>query len=237
MMTGKRFVILLLIVWFVTGSSSPLTVQAQESGGFSPENSFAPEIEAFLMQDQISPPPKGGILFIGSSIFRLWKDLTEQMAPLPVFNRAFGGSRTGDILRSMDKIVVPYEPKIVVYYCGSNDINAGESAVAISGRVKDFFQRVIDRLPETRVFYVSINRAPQKRGRWNVVDSANAIIKEFCSKGSKFGFIDVNQVLFDKEDNPRYELYLEDQLHFKDRAYEEFSAVIKPIIEEAWTKK
>jgi lysophospholipase L1-like esterase len=236
-MSRMRCVILFMIVWFMAGVAAPYILQAQESGGYSPENYFAPEIEAFLKQDQVNPPPKGGILFIGSSIFRQWTHLKEQMAPLPVFNRAFGGSRTGDILRSMDKIVVPYEPKIVVYYCGSNDINAGVSATAISDRVKEFFEQVIDRLPETQIFYVSINRAPQKRERWNVVDSANAMIKEYCSKAGNFGFIDVNPLLFDKENNPRYELYREDRLHLDDRAYEEFAAIIKPMLEKVWKER
>ena len=36
---------------------------------------FGPAIQQFLEQDQTSPPPQEAILFIGSSIFRLWTDL------------------------------------------------------------------------------------------------------------------------------------------------------------------
>ena len=59
----------------------------------------------FLAADQASPPAKGGILFVGSSIFRLWTSVPGQMAPLPVLNRAFGGSRTGDQLDRFDSIL------------------------------------------------------------------------------------------------------------------------------------
>ena len=75
---------------------------------------FQPAIDAFLESDKVNPPPRQAILFIGSSIFRQWENLKEQMAPLPVFNRAFGGSGTGEILFYMDKIVLPYEPTIIV---------------------------------------------------------------------------------------------------------------------------
>ena len=44
---------------------------------------FQPAIDAFLEDDKISPPPRQAILFIGSSIFRGWESLKEQMAPLP----------------------------------------------------------------------------------------------------------------------------------------------------------
>src|SRR5688572_4050919 len=64
-------------------------------------------IATFAEQDRTSPPPKEGILFIGSSIFRQWSNVTEHMAPLPVFNRAFGGSRTWEVLHYMDQVVLP----------------------------------------------------------------------------------------------------------------------------------
>ena len=83
----------------------------------SPER-FAAAIQAFQEQDHVAPPPKNSILFIGSSIFRQWKNLKEHMDPLPVFNRAFGGSRTADVLYYMDQVVLPYSPKLIVYYCG-----------------------------------------------------------------------------------------------------------------------
>ena len=126
---------------------------------------FADAIEAFLKEDQTNPPPKQAILFIGSSIFRQWKNLKEQMAPLPVFNRAFGGSRSAEILYYMDKVVLPYEPKIIVYYCGSNDINANITPEEIAGNFKQFVERVQAKLPRTQIFFTSINRAPQKMDR------------------------------------------------------------------------
>lgn len=198
---------------------------------------FADAIEAFLKEDQTNPPPKQAILFIGSSIFRQWKNLKEQMAPLPVFNRAFGGSRSAEILYYMDKVVLPYEPKIIVYYCGSNDINANIKPEEIASNFREFTGRVHARLPQTKIFYVSINRAPQKMDRWDWVDDANRQIKEFCEKDKKLGFIDVNPALFDREGKPRLELYLPDKLHFLEPAYEEFTKIIKPVIEQAWKMK
>ncbi len=198
---------------------------------------FADAIAAFLTEDRTNPPPKHAILFIGSSIFRQWKSLKEQMGPLPVFNRAFGGSRTAEILYYMDKIVLPYEPQIIVYYCGSNDINANIKPEEIYGNFKQFVNRVQAKLPRTQVFFTSINRAPQKMARWAEVDAANALIKEYCAGDKLLGFIDVNPALFDKENKPRMELYQPDKLHLLEPAYVEFAAIIKPMIENAWKKE
>jgi lysophospholipase L1-like esterase len=198
---------------------------------------FAADIDRFLENDKTAPPPRHAILFIGSSIFRLWSTVSEQMAPLPVFNRGFGGSRTWEILAYMDKIVLPYEPDIIVYYCGSNDVNAGEPADAIVARFEQFVERVAERLPGTRVFFVSIHRSPDKRARWNVVDEANARIKALAYATPNLDYIEVNSVLFDASDEPRTELYLADGLHFHPPAYAEFTKIIKPVLERAWSER
>jgi len=190
-------------------------------------------IEAFLENDKTNPPPANGILFIGSSIFRQWKTLAEQMAPLPVFNRAFGGSQTPDILFYMDKVVLPYRPRVIVYYCGSNDVNAGRDAETIFGNFRTFAEKVHAALPDTQIFYVSINRAPDKRKRWDVVDAANRMAQRYSERTAKLGYIDVNPALFGPDGEPRAELYLPDNLHFKAPAYVAFTAIIKPVLENA----
>jgi hypothetical protein len=62
-------------------------------------------------------------------------------------------------------------------------------------------------------------------------------VKRYCLAAKMRGYIDLNPVLFDKEGKPRLELYRDDKLHFRDPAYVEFTAVIKPVIEEAWYQK
>ena len=76
----------------------------------------APAAFRFAGYDEAHVIDPGGILFVGSSIFRQWTTVADQMAPLPVLNRAFGGSRTGDQLARFDQLVPRYAPRIVVYY-------------------------------------------------------------------------------------------------------------------------
>ncbi len=195
-----------------------------------------PAIERFLEQDKTNPPPQDAILFIGSSIFRQWTNLEEHMSPLPVFNRAFGGSRTWEVLHYMDRVVLPYRPRIIAYYCGSNDVNAGAGPKEIYDNFRAFAERVANELPATQIFFVSINRAPQKRDRWDVVDEANSLIREYADQNPELGYVDVNVVLFDSAGNPRIELYRNDLLHFHPAAYLEFTKVVRPVIEEAWNE-
>jgi GDSL-like lipase/acylhydrolase family protein len=220
-----RFAALLAV-----SSSVPAALHAQR---------FQGEIQQMLVREKTNPPPRDGILFIGSSIFRFWTHLSEQMAPLPVFNRAFGGSVTQDMLDRADQLVFPYKPRIIVYYCGSNDVGGGESAAAILSRTKQFLKMVGERLPDTFVYYTAIQKAPDKRDRWDVVDAVNREMERYSHQARNLGFIDLNPVLFDKKGNVRMELFLPDELHFRpdSTAYAEFAAVIKPVLMKAWEKK
>ena len=176
---------------------------------------------------------KGPIVFVGSSIFHRWTQLTAQMAPLPVVNIAFDGAQADDWNRLIDSRVLPLRPKVVAYYCGSNDIDAGDSAVRIVARIRQFVDRVTQALPETRIVFVSVNRAPEKRDRWDEVDDINRQMQKYAEKNPRVQYVDVNPVLANADGSPKMELFMNDQLHLRPPAYVEFTRILKPVLTEA----
>ena len=181
-------------------------------------------------------PEHGGIVFTGSSIFQFWTHLSEQMAPLPVLNRAIAGTVTGDMLNRIGQLVLPYQPRIVVYYCGSNDISAGQDAASIVARTKRYIEILHEKSPNTFFFYTSIQKAPEKRARWDVVEAVNREMERYSRVALHVGYIDLNSVLFDSRNNVRENLFLPDRLHFRpdSTAYQEFSQIVRPILMQAW---
>lgn len=198
---------------------------------------YEPSFKAFAEADAKTPPPRGGILFVGSSIFRQWTNVAEQMAPLPVLNRAFGGSRTGDQLARFAQVVPPYAPKVIVYYCGSNDLKAGaepEDPAAIFARFREFSERVRAAYPDTRLIFASATRSPDRVNRWEQVDHYNALARAYCAAVPHRFFFDLNPLLVDAAGRPRLELYKDDKLHFHPPAYDLFAAALKPVVERVW---
>jgi hypothetical protein len=213
--------------------AAPLAAQAPAPA--PPTDRFAAQVATLVEQDKANPPADGSILFIGSSIFRLWSTVVSDMAPMPVYNRAFGGSQTPHMLRHFDDLVLPHKPRIIVYYCGSNDVNAGQTADAIAGRIQEFAARVGKTLPGTKMIFVSINRSPDKEKRWDVVDAVNARVRdEFTKEFGYLSYIDVNPALFDANGKPKVELYRPDMLHFHPPAYVAFTAIVKPVLTGVW---
>ena len=210
--------------------AAPLAAQAPDR--------FADQVVKLVADDKANPPADGSILFIGSSIWRLWSTVVQDMAPLPVYNRAFGGSQTPDMLRHFDDLVVPHKPRIIVYYCGSNDVNAGQSADAIAGRIHEFAVRVGKDLPGTRMIFASINRSPDKEKRWDVVDAVNARVRDgFTREFAYLSYVELNPALFDAAGKARVDLYLLDMLHFKPPAYVAFTQILKPALTAVWAAR
>src|SRR5262245_39957561 len=71
------------------------------------------EIAALESSDKTNLPPKGCIVFVGSSSIRKWTNLTVHFPGLPVVNRGFGGSQLADSANFADRIVTRYQPRQV----------------------------------------------------------------------------------------------------------------------------
>uniref|UniRef100_A0A061S722 Lysophospholipase l1-like esterase n=2 Tax=Tetraselmis sp. GSL018 TaxID=582737 RepID=A0A061S722_9CHLO len=195
---------------------------------------FEREIQHMLKQPQ--QPLQDAVVMVGSSIFREWQNAPEHLGPLPVINRAFGGSTTADQLDRIDQVLIPLAPRVVLYYCGSNDINAGESPAAISANFAEFCERLWAHHPRARVVFVSIIKCPQKAGVLGAVDEANAAVEAHCRGHRRLRFFDLNPWLHEEDGaTPRHSLYRDDMLHFRPHAYAEVLApAIRPVLRQEW---
>jgi lysophospholipase L1-like esterase len=197
---------------------------------------FRAAIIIVLSLASLQAQEKGPIVFVGSSIFHRWTQLESQMAPLPIANIAFDGAQADDWNRLIESRVIPLKPKVVAYYCGSNDVDAGAPPSLVVGRIRQFVDRVTKALPDARLVFVSVNRAPEKRDRWDEVDEINRQMKKYAEKNPHLLYVDVNPVLANADGSPRMELFMNDQLHLRPPAYVEFAKILKPVLEAALSR-
>src|SRR5271168_4341116 len=115
----RYFFLPLLAVWQIAATEAPAqTAKARP---------FEREILAFEAMDKTNPPPHDAILFTGSSSIRFWTNLAQDFKGHKVINRGFGGSQISDVVYYADRIVMPYQPRRVVLFAGSNDLDAGKT--------------------------------------------------------------------------------------------------------------
>ena len=191
-------------------------------------NAFEKEIRAFEASDRTNPPPQHAVLFIGSSSIRMWKTLAQDFPEYRVINRGFGGSQIADSIYFADRIVIPYQPSVIVFYAGGNDINAGKSSQQVANDFKEFVAKVRAKLPTTHIAYISIAGNP---ARWSQVDrvrEANKLIKDFTAQQPRLSFIDVFPHMLAADGLPRPEIFIADRLHMNEKGY----AIWKRIVGE-----
>ncbi len=186
-------------------------------------------IQKFEARDKTSPPPKGGIVFIGSSSIRMW-DLPQYFPGLPAVNRGFGGSQMADSVQYAHRILIPYEPRTVVVYAGDNDINAGKSAAQVLADYEGFVAKVHGSLPETKIIFVAIKPSLK---RWHLVEKmrqANAMVRKAAGNDPRLEYLDIDAPMIGPDGKPRPELFASDGLHLSPEGYELWSSRLRPLL-------
>lgn len=199
---------------------------------FSDPDAWRASICRFEAKDKVNHPAPSGIVFVGGSSFTFWSTMEQDMAPLPVINRGFGGARIDDVIQYMNRIIIPYKPKAVVLFVGANDI-VGPQAKS-PARVADLFRtfaiRVRERLPDVIIFYIAITPTPTGWKWWSLARETNQLINEIVATDSKLHFIDLSDLLLGTDQTPDGSLYGSNR-HLNERGYERWTSRIKPILE------
>ena len=220
---NKRLTCLVMIFWAVAFTAIGQALQ-------SPENKWETEIKKFEEADRQNPPPKGAVLFVGSSSIRLWQSLGKDFPGIKVINRGFGGSELADSTFYVDRIVIPYRPKMVVLYAGDNDLASGKTPQQVFEDYKAFVGRVHQKLPATRIAFISIKPSPARASLLQSMKDANGLIKAYATHARKLIYIDVFTPMLAKDGSPRPELFGPDRLHMNSEGYRLWKTVVAPSI-------
>jgi len=139
-------------------------------------------IRKFEEQDKINPPKLGCIVFTGSSSIARWETLVDEMKPLDVINRGFGGSQYSDLNQYAKRIVIGYQPRAVVVYEGDNDLAAGSSKTpqSVANDARVFVQTIHSASPETWIYIISIKPSLSRWNEWPRMKAANRMIRYFA---------------------------------------------------------
>ncbi|GAA0767101.1 GDSL-type esterase/lipase family protein [Ideonella azotifigens] len=177
-------------------------------------------LDAFAAADRTAAPQPGGVLFVGSSSIRLWGNLETQFDQQPsVIKRGFGGSRLSDVARYLDRLVLPYQPRLVVVYAGDNDLAEGATPQDVLKSFQTLVEGVKAALPDTRIAYLSIKPSPLRASLMPSIHDTNALIAAYADKTANLDFIDIYSKMLDSQGQPRPELFLEDRLHMNEQGY------------------
>ena len=216
MIKKLKLTVLFLLVAF--------TIKAQD------KPQFYNEIQNFKKQDSISFPPKNAILFIGSSTFTNWKDVSSYFLKKVIINRGFGGSSLPNVINYVGDIVYPYQPKQVVIYCGENDFTGNASAQTVVNRVKKLVDTIRVRYPRVPIAYVSIKPSPSREKYVPQMKEANQLIAEMLKNMRRTAFINTADAMYTSEGKIMKDIFLKDNLHMNAKGYVIWQKIMEPYL-------
>lgn len=174
-------------------------------------------------------PPRGAVLFTGSSSVGLWKTLAADFPRQTIINRGFGGSSLPDLKFYLNDIVFPYNPSRIVLYCGENDFASSDTV-----KVQTVFERFVSvylairvKYPLVRIVYISMKPSPSRRHLMPAMADANARIREYLRHQPHTRYADVYTPMLDKKGQPMPALFVQDSLHMTDAGYKIWKKVVK----------
>jgi lysophospholipase L1-like esterase len=199
-------------------------------------NRFASEIRTFEQWDSKNSYPSDAVLFVGSSSIRMWE--THKSFPdLPLINRGFGGSHISDVIFYFNKVVLPYKPRLIIFYAGDNDIASDKSPKQVLNDFQKFVSMVEENLPQTPVIFISIKPSESRWNFWPASRQANEMIRLFCEKNNRLTFVDAGSVLLNADGKVNNEFFLSDKLHMNEKGYRKWTQILRPVIEREFVRK
>jgi lysophospholipase L1-like esterase len=188
------------------------------------------EINEYKEKDATSFPQPNGILFVGSSSFRVWKSLEKDYQDYNVINRGFGGSTLGQAIYYADDIIFPYQPRQIVIYSGENDLAEGETVEVTFDRFKTLFDIIRKKMPQVPIAFISIKPSPSRAHLMPKMIAANQLIKDFLEKKQNTSYINIFDAMLQSNKQPKTDIFLSDNLHMNDKGYQIWKEIITPYL-------
>ena len=180
--------------------------------------------------------PQDVVVCYGSSSIRFWKNISHDLEPIPVVNHGFGGSKLPDATHYIERMVLPFSPKAVLLFSGTNDLSLVKGGTKTGEDVYqsflDFYNKLKESAPEVHLFYITITPTRARWAIWLEAERANQLINEFAEGNESITIIDPTVAFLGTDGLPKKEYFRFDRLHPNKKGYAVWTSIIRPVLLE-----
>jgi hypothetical protein len=176
------------------------------------------------------------VLFLGSSSFRLWDTIHEDLAPVKVVKRAYGGARFRDLAIYTPELIAGLRfSKAVIFI--ANDITGKDSEDTDPQTTSKLARLVIAQLrsehPEVPIHLVAVTPTPVRYKHWPRIQVTNRMLRKIAETTPGVFYIPTAYAFLDRDGHPRAELFKEDRLHLNSIGYQIWARILLGAFETA----
>lgn len=188
-------------------------------------------IYGFALEDEIIGERHGAIVATGSSSMRFWDHrIHDDLAPLTIISRGFGGSNMNDVLHHLDTLVLKHKPRAVLLYEGDNDVAQGVATDVIIATFQTAFDRIHAQDASVRIYVLSAKPSISRLALWPDMVAVNQRLEALAAKDKRITYIDVATPMLNANGTPNESLFVSDMLHMNQRGYDIWRDTVTPIL-------
>jgi lysophospholipase L1-like esterase len=211
-------------------AATQIFASATAQSAYTVQDRFESKVRDYEAQDHASPPPKHAILFAGDSQLYRWKTIHEDLPEYTLINRGIDSFQLPDLIHYVDRLVLPYEPRLIVLHVGGNDVHNGHSPAQVLEDFKTFVAHVREKYPKVTIIFSSLTPGP---GRWDEAPQrveTNRVLRAYIATQQKLEFVDLWNAMLTPDGKPRDDLWVADRVHPNHEGYLIRVKLTKPLL-------
>jgi lysophospholipase L1-like esterase len=208
----------------VTGATNALNV--------AKPHRFENVVRVYEAADKTNPPPRNAILLAGDSQFYRWKTFNEDLPGYTVINRGIDSFETSDLVYFADRLVLPYQARMIILHVGGNDVHGHKSAEQVLADFKTLVAKIRAVQPTVPIAFSGITPGPARVEEFDRRKEANRVIKNYIATQPNLLFIDLWDAMLTPEGKPRPELFVADGVHPSHEGYLLRVKIMQPLLGE-----
>ena len=186
------------------------------------------QVRAWLMRRKIGP---ADIVLIGGSSVEYWKSSEDDLQPLISRNFGIGGSTAAQWVRLARELVLPFMPKAVFIFAGSNDLHLEKVSPDVAFEsLKRLFSTLTESLPDAKLYYAGVYLTNRFREHWEADREYNQLAREYAQNCDALEYIDVPAALTGENGESLESIFRKDGEHLNERGYELWRKAVMPSV-------
>lgn len=195
-----------------------------------------------LIEAQERPIETGRVVFYGPSNICFWYSLEQDMLPYKAYNHGIGGCIDDDMMHYAPRLLYPYEPSVVFFQTGSNDIANGIPLETILANKKKMYAMFLEHMPQAKLVVCSGLPLPGRTQFWDATVETNALLEKMCQETDRLYFLDATDAMLTdhgpeelKTSDGRYfneDLYRLDKIHLNKKGHDVWTGLMKEMLKK-----
>jgi lysophospholipase L1-like esterase len=191
---------------------------------------FESNVRLYEVADRTNPPARNAILLAGDSQFYRWKTVAGDLPGYTVINRGIDSFQTSDLIYFANRLVLPYQARLIVLNIGGNDVHGGKSPAQVLADFKTLVARIRAVQPDVPIIFSSLTPGPARWAEAGQRQETNRLIQDYIATQPGLRFINQWDAMLTPEGRPRTDLWAADGIHSNHAGYQTRAQLLLPLL-------